>query len=123
MRLEPPHCVQHEGRYYAMECSLWHGATLADAVRLNLLSCSSNGGLALCFNWPRAPRGTGRIIVSRLLGMSLNFNEEEWLRQGYRRFDQRLHVHHDDDVHANCFLRNLVVTVGRVHVAMHNRER
>ena len=123
MRLEPPYTVQHNGRTFAVEFSLWHGVALAVAERLRLLSCSSNHGHALCFNWPRAPRRRGRVIVSRLLGMSLSFNEEDWFRQGYHRFDERLHVHHDDDVHYNCFLRNLVVIVGGDHVAMHNRER
>jgi hypothetical protein len=50
MRLEHSYIVHHNGHSYAMECSLWHGATLADAVRLELLSCSSNHGRALCFN-------------------------------------------------------------------------
>ena len=62
-------------------------------------------------------------MVSRLFGMSLLFREDVWGPQGFRRFDPRFHVHHVDGQHANCFLKNLRVEEGSVHVAEHNRAR
>jgi hypothetical protein len=106
-----------------METSLWHGNAPETASRLPLVGCSSNGGKALAFNWPRAPRGEGRVIVSRLLGMSLCFDADVWHQQGFNRFDARLHVHHADDVHFNNFMDNLEVTEGGPHVGEHNRRR
>ena len=55
--------------------------------------------------------------------MSLLFPADVWMAQGYRRFDPRLHVHHVDGQHANCFLNNSRVEVGAHHVAEHNRAR
>ena len=123
MRLEPPHVVTRGGRNYAMETSLWHGDAPEHARRLPLVSCSSSGCKALAFNWPRAPRGEGGVIVSRLLGMSLCFDIDVWHPHGFSRFDRRLHVHHADEEHLNNFLGNLEVTEGGPHVGEHNRRR
>ena len=122
-RIQSPYLVEQGGYTYALDVTLWHGSNLASATELHLLNGSANGGRALVFHWPRAPRGRGRVIVSRLLGMSLLFREDVWGAQGYCRFDSRLHVHHVDGQHANCFLKNLRVEVGSVHVAEHNRAR
>ena len=122
-RIQQPYVVQHGGYSFALDVTLWHGDSLASATELNLVNGSANGGRALVFNWPCAPRGRGRVIVSRVLGMSLLFPAAVWMAQGYHRFDPRLHVHHVDGQHANCFLNNLRVEVGAYHVAEHNRAR
>ena len=122
-RIQEPYAVEHGGYAFALDVTLWHGGNLASAVKLHLLNGSANGGRALVFNWPYAPRGRGHVIVSRLLWMSLLFREDVWGPQGFRRFDPRLHVHHVDGQHANCFSNNLRVEEGSVHVAEHNRAR
>ena len=122
-RIEEPYVLERGGYHYAMDVSLWHGDELETAVSVNLVHGSANGGRALAFNWPRAPRNRGRVVVSRVLGMSLLFIADAWRQQGYERFDARLHVHHVDGEHANCFLGNLRVVVVSEHVAEHNRAR
>lgn len=122
-RLEHPHVLYLRGLSYAVETSLWHGESLETATKLDLHRGYANGGQALVFNWPRAPRGSSKVIVSRLLGMSMFFDESRWTAQGLSRFSQDLHVHHLDDRHTNCFLRNLEVEFRPRHVAHHNRQR
>ena len=122
-RVERPYVLECRGLTYVLEVSIWIGSSQQTSVRQNLLRGSANGGQALIFNWPGAPRGEGRVIVSRLLGMSLLFNEDRWSAQEYSRFDDDLHVHHLDDNHPNCLLGNLSVEVGPQHIAYHNRWR
>ena len=122
-RLEQPHVLHLRGLSCAVQTSLWHGEQLETATKLDLHRGYANGGQALVFNWPRAPRGSAKVIVSRLLGMSMFFNEARWAAQGFSRFSQDLHVHHLDDHHANCFLCNLEVELRARHVAYHNRQR
>ena len=108
---------------YALDFSLWHGATLQTAVRLPLLRGSSNQQRALTFCWPKAERSEGRVIVSRMVGMSLLYDVQRWAAPGYERFSQKLVVHHLDEVHENNFLINLSVEVGGDHVGGNNRRR
>ena len=122
-RLELPYRHCHGEKTYALEVSMWHGLKAATAKKLNLVSASTNNGLALAFNWPRAPRDEGRTVVSRPLGMSLLFDEELWGMDGYARFDSRLVVHHVDTNHPNNFINNLWVEVGGDHVGWHDIRR
>ena len=70
--------------------------------------------------WPLAA-GNNRVIVSRLLYMSMKFESRRWGTTS--RFHARLHVHHQDPNHFNCLLENLSVVDGAEHVAEHNRLR
>ena len=120
-RLEQPYGLKLT-RHYALDVSLWHGPSLADATQQPLRQGSANAGKALVLNWPGAGDG-GRVVVSRLLGMSLLFDKDHWSRAALCRYDQRLVVHHKDDRHENCFLGNLEVKYRPLHTAEHNRQR
>jgi hypothetical protein len=123
MRIEEPYVLHTRGAAYGLEFSLWHGDALPTATRVEMHRGSANQGRALVMNWPGAARGLERVIVSRLIGMSMLFDGSRWHQQGYARFDRRLVVHHLDHVHENCHIRNLVVGVASDHVAHHNRCR
>jgi hypothetical protein len=123
LRFEVPRELSLGGRTYAVDFTLWHGETLAAATELPLHRGSANKGRALILNWPRAPRGRGRVIVSRLVGMSFLFDEPLLRSQGFTRYAASLDVHHRDHVHENCLLGNLRVEFGPSHVSRHNRER
>jgi hypothetical protein len=118
MRPEHPYGLELN-LHYALDVSLWHGTSLETATQLPLRQGTANGGKALVFNWPRAG-SDGRVIVSRLLGMSLFFDADHWGRTALSRFDKNLVVHHVDGVHQNCFLRNLEVMYKPLHTAFHN---
>ena len=120
-RLEPPYGIQLT-RHYALDMSLWHGSSLADATSQPLRQGSANGGKALVVNWPGAGDG-GRVVVSRMLGMSLLFDSDHWSRTGMHRYHKDLVVHHKDEQHENCFLGNLEVKYRPLHTAEHNRQR
>ena len=123
MRFEKPYVLRlPEDKLYAMECTLWHGEALETATELPLHRGSSNQGRALVFNWPGAG-DDGRVIVSRLIGMSLLLDAGSWATRGFGRFNQGLVVHHLDHCHENCFLGNLAVEERGPHVGQHNRER
>lgn len=68
-RLEEPYGLELD-LHYALDVSLWHGSSLGAASRLPLRQGSANQQKALVFNWPGAG-DEGRVMVSRLLGMSL----------------------------------------------------
>lgn len=121
LAVEEPYVLELRSVQFSLDFSLWHGLCPATATRLNFCRGSSNNFQALVFNWPRAPRSRGRVIVSRLIGMSLFFRVARW--DPLFRFDQRLHVHHRDHDHSNCFLNNLEVKLASEHVALHNRHR
>ena len=123
LRMEKPYSLRLRGNSYALDFSLWHGADLVNAVRQTLLRGSSNQARALTFCWPRAGRGQGRVVVSRMVGMSLLFDAQRWAQHGYGRFHQKLHVHHLDDIHENCFMNNLCVVLDADHIGDHNRRR
>ena len=123
LRFEQPRMVQRGDLCFAVDFTLLHGLTLDGATALNLLKGSSNGKKALVFNWPKAPRGEGRTIVSRLIGMSLLYDPDVWQPLGFTRNDGRLDVHHSDDNHLNCFVNNLKVVHHGTHVGDHNRRR
>jgi hypothetical protein len=123
LQAEPPHVINFDNVVYTVDFTLWHGGDLGSATRVPLLRGSANQHRALVMNWPRAPRGRGRVIVSRLVGMSLFFDADRWRYLGYERFCQALHVHHMDDVHEHCLLSNLSVEIGSEHVARHNARR
>ena len=123
LRAESPYALNLNGAEYAVDFTLWHGGELGSATRVQLLRGSASQQRALVLNWPRAPRGRGRVIVSRLVGMSLFFDVHRWRYLGHERFCQALHVHHVDDVHEHCLLNNLSVEVGSEHVGRHNARR
>ena len=123
LRLETPYILQTARLQFSLDFSLWCGDTPATATEVDLLSGSSNGGWALVFHWPGAPDAQRRIIVSRLIGMSLFFRRGYWHDLEFFRFDSRLHVHHRDGDHSNCFLNNLQVITASEHAALHNRLR
>ena len=120
-RVEAPYGLELK-RHYALDVSLWHGSSLEQATRQSLCQGSANGGKALVLNWPGAGDG-GRVVVSRMLGMSLLFDKDHWARTGLCRYSKDLVVHHRDDQHENCFLRNLEVKYKPLHTACHNSER
>ena len=122
MRLEAPYIVRSRGLEYAVEFTLWHGNILDTATQLALLRGQANRGQALIFNWPGAGN-RGKIVVSRLIGMSLLFDATFWGSQGYVRNDERLIVHHRDGRHQNCFVNNLVVDKNRDHRHFHARSQ
>jgi hypothetical protein len=123
LRLEVPYVVHSRGSVYALDFTLWHGDVLDTSLLISLSRGSANGGRALTLNWPRAPRGRGKVVVSRIVGMSLFFDTDRFGRRGIQRYDAGIHVHHIDDVHENCLLRNLQVCMGSEHVSHHNRRR
>ena len=107
---------------YKLEFTIWHGAAPASACRVPLVRSSSNGFQALVFNWPGAKgHSGGRVVVSRILGMSLLYDARAHM--GIPRFDSRLHVHHRDGNHANCLLSNLEVKTAQDHIRGHRGSR
>ena len=76
-----------------------------------------NQGRSLNVRWPGARRQ--RVVVSRLLGMSLLFRRRAWQALGLGRFHKELVVHHRDEVHENSLLNNLQVMSRREHAREH----
>ena len=89
LRAEPPYVINFDNAMYTVDFTLWHGSDLGSATRVQLLRGSANPHRALVMNWPRAPRGRGRVIVSRLVGMSLFFDADRWRYLGHERFFAR----------------------------------
>lgn len=123
LRMEDPHALHLRGSIYAVDFSLWHGEELLTAMQQPLLRGSANQKRALTFCWPKVHRGQGRVVVSRIIGMSLLFDPQRWAEHGYGRFHPKLHVHHVDGIHENCFLNNLCVVLGKDHIGDHNHRR
>ncbi len=122
MRLEQPYVRWSRGSAFALEFTLFHGESLASSTQLELHRGQTNHGKAIVFKWPGAG-ARGKVVVSRLLGMSLMFDAPFWTSQGFTLNDQRLVVHHRDDQHGNCFLNNLVVDTRPSHSSFHARSQ
>ena len=111
------------GAVYGVDFSIWVGETLGTAREANLRQGSSNHGLALVIDWPARGGRPRRVVVSRLLGMSLFFDEQRWARAGRARYERSLDVHHVNGDHRACFLANLAVEEKSEHQALHQRRR
>ena len=120
-RVEKPYLLRFGDSSYLLDVSVLH-VFPSDAQRLPLWRHTRNGGKALVFTWP-GTQGCRKVILSRILGMSLFFDEAAWGRAGCRRSDSRLHVHHVDGTHENMFLNNLKVISSEEHARHHARGR
>ena len=107
------------GATYLIDVRLWHGESLERSTELVLHRGSANEGQALIFNWPRAGN-RGRIIVSRMLGMSRMYDPSV---HGFARYADELVVHHRCEQHRHSLLSNLEIVRRGPHAAHHNRTR
>lgn len=121
-----PYIQNERGQDYLMEATFWIGSQIDQTKQMELCRGAKNKDKALHLNWPHRrgldeQRRYHQAIVSRAMGFSLLFKQEEW--PGCKPYDHQIIVHHADEVHQNNFLGNLQLEWSPDHTAMHNRKR